>query len=69
MECLIPQERAGSLAWLGRRPHTAEVAGSNPARPTKKNSVECSRSYFHKEDKALYYYEIEREEGVDPFTL
>ena len=26
----------GSLAWLGRRPHTAEVAGSNPARPTKK---------------------------------
>ena len=26
--------RAGSLAWLGRSPYEAEVAGSSPARPT-----------------------------------
>lgn len=25
---------AGGSAWLGRRVHTAEIAGSNPARPT-----------------------------------
>ena len=36
MELLALLQWAGSLARLGRRPHTAEVAGSNPARPTKK---------------------------------
>ena len=30
-----PQPGARRLAWLGRRPHTAEVRGSNPRGPTK----------------------------------
>jgi hypothetical protein len=36
-----PQQRtgAGSLAWLGRRPHAAKTTGSNPVRPTKTSST------------------------------
>ncbi len=33
-EAYLKEYRAGGVAWLARRPHTAEVAGSNPARPT-----------------------------------
>jgi hypothetical protein len=32
--CRLELPRAGSPAWLRRRPHVAKIAGSNPARPT-----------------------------------
>ena len=31
----MKRKRAGRLAWLGRSPYEAEVAGSSPARPTE----------------------------------